>query len=55
MIDDLKSVVSTEEEAMNRFHAFFMTLEFLNICEFNMADGPLKYYEEITESRALTP
>ena len=32
-------------------HAFFITLEYLNICEFSVAAGPLKYLAQLEEWR----
>ena len=36
---------------MNRLHAFFMALEFLNICSFNNKEGPMMYLEDLEEFR----
>ena len=44
-------VVATEEEVLNRLHAFFMTLEYLNICSFSFDKGPTKYISELEEFR----
>ena len=46
---DAKSTVSSESQVMDRLHAFFMALEYLNICEFWQAAGPLKYLSELEE------
>ena len=36
---------------MDRLQAFFMALEYLNICECSQAAGPLKYLSELEEWR----
>ena len=36
---------------MDRLHAFFIALEYLNICDFTIAAGPLKYLSELEEWR----
>ena len=35
----------------DKLHAFFVALEYLNICEFTVAAGPLKYLSELEEWR----
>ena len=55
--DDLLRVVtidqpasaSSETQVMDKLHAFFVTLEYLNICEFSVAAGPLKYLADLEE------
>ncbi len=37
---------------LNRIHALFMALEFLNICTYSRAAGPLKYLQELEQFRA---
>ena len=49
------SVIATEEEVMDRIHAFFVALEFLSICVFNDADGPLLYVRKLCEHRREAP
>ena len=39
----------------NRLHAFFMSLEYLNICAFSRAEGPLKYLQELEQFRSECP
>ena len=36
---------------MDKLHAFFITLEYLNTCEFSFKAGPLKYLAELEEWR----
>ncbi|OLQ04162.1 hypothetical protein AK812_SmicGene12771 [Symbiodinium microadriaticum] len=48
---DNKISATSEGSVMDRLHAFFVTLEYLNICEFTMEAGPLKYLSEIEEWR----
>ncbi|OLP84362.1 hypothetical protein AK812_SmicGene34786 [Symbiodinium microadriaticum] len=38
-----------------RLHAFFMALEYLNICAFSRAEGPLKYLQELEQFRSECP
>ena len=49
--DVMSSSVGTEEEVLQRLHAFFMALEYLNICTFNVADGPVTYLKELQHFR----
>ena len=35
--------------AMDKLHAFFLTLEYFNMCEFTFKAGPLKYLAEPEE------
>ena len=39
----------------HRLHAFFMALEYLNICAFSRAEGPLKYLQELEQFRSECP
>ncbi|CAE7892640.1 unnamed protein product, partial [Symbiodinium sp. KB8] len=39
----------------HRLHAFFMSLEYLNICAFSRAEGPLKYLQELEQFRSECP
>ena len=57
--DDLIKVVAvdqpvqaaSEAQVLDKLHAFFVALEYLNICEFTFAAGPLKYLSELEEWR----
>eukprot|EP00434_Breviolum_minutum_P006286 symbB.v1.2.005546.t1/scaffold308.1/size235111/9 len=57
--DDLIKVVAvdqpvqaaSEAQVLDKLHAFFVGLEYLNICEFTVAAGPLKYLSELEEWR----
>ena len=57
--EDLIKVVSvdqpvqaaSESQVIDKLHAFFVALEYLNICEFTTAAGPLKYLAELEEWR----
>jgi len=57
--DDLIKVVAvdqpvqaaSEAQVLDKLHAFFVALEYLNICEFTVAAGPLKYLSELEEWR----
>ena len=48
---DQPAAASSESQVMDKLHAFFITLEYLNICEFTNAAGPLKYLAELEEWR----
>jgi len=48
---DQPSAASSESQVMDKLHAFFITLEYLNICEFSVKAGPLKYLSELEEWR----
>ena len=56
---DQPSAASSESQVMDKLHAFFITLEYLNICEFSVKAGPLKYLSELEEwrqeNRGLAP
>ena len=57
--DDLIKVVAvdqpvqaaSEAQVIDKLHAFFVALEYLNICEFTVVAGPLKYLSELEEWR----
>ena len=42
---------SSESQVMDKLHAFFVALEYLNICEFSAAAGPLLYLSQLEEWR----
>ena len=48
---DQPSAASSETQVIDKLHSFFVTLEYLNICEFSFAAGPLKYLAELEEWR----
>ena len=48
---DQPVTASSESQVMDKLHAFFITLEYLNICEFSFKAGPLKYLAELEEWR----
>ena len=48
---DQPVAASSENQVMDKLHAFFITLEYLNICEFTYKAGPLKYLAELEEWR----
>ena len=48
---DQPSAASSETQVMDKLHAFFITLEYLNICEFSYEAGPLRYLAELEEWR----
>ena len=50
MVDQPVSAVS-EQQVMDKLHAFLVSLEYLNICEFTYAAGPLRYLSELEEWR----
>ena len=47
--------IRSEEEFMDRLHAFFVALEYLAICEFSVKDGPITYIQELQAFRRKTP
>ena len=53
-VDEESSSVSSEEEVMDRLHAFFMALEYLVVCEFSVKEGPMLYIKELQEFRDET-
>ena len=48
---DSKISVTSEGSVMDRLHAFFVALEYFNICELTMEAGPLKYLSELEDWR----
>eukprot|EP00913_Durusdinium_trenchii_P004004 g3708.t1 len=61
--EDLLTVAKAEEPdsvtdvntLMNRIHAFFMALEYLNICQYSRGAGPLRYIQELEQFRTECP
>ena len=48
---DQPSAAVSESQVMDKLHAFFVALEYLNICEFSKDAGPLQYMAELEEWR----
>ena len=48
---DNKAAIAAESDVLDRLHAFFVSLEYLNICDFTFAAGPLRYLSELEEWR----
>ena len=48
---DQPTNASSETQVMDKLHAFFITLEYLNICDFTTKAGPLTYLAELEEWR----
>ena len=48
-VDDLRTVVVTEEEVLDRIFSFFVALEYLNIAAFNEIDCTLTYWKELLQ------
>ena len=48
---DQPSAAASESQVIDKLHAFFITLEYLNICEFTYKAGPLKYLSQLEEWR----
>ena len=48
---DNKVSIASDSDVMDRLHAFFIALEYLNICDFTIDAGPLKYLSELEEWR----
>ena len=48
---DQPAVAASESQVMNKIHAFLVALEYLNICDFTHAAGPLRYLSELEEWR----
>eukprot|EP00435_Cladocopium_sp_Y103_P009415 s1300_g2.t1 len=44
--------VTDVQTLLNRIHALFMALEYLNICTYSRAAGPLKYLQELEQFKA---
>ena len=51
---DEPEAVTDANTLIHRVHALFMTLEYLNICQYNRAGGPLKYIQELEQFRSDT-
>ena len=49
------SSVGSEEEVMERLHAFFVALEHLNHCELSLKDGPMIYMKMLLRFCKETP
>ena len=48
---DQPSPAASEQQVMDKLHAFFVTLEYLNICDFSVGAGPLQYLSDLEEWR----
>ena len=48
---DQPSSAASESQVMDKLHAFLIALEYLNICDFSHAAGPLRYLSELEEWR----
>lgn len=48
---DQPAAAASESHVMDKLHAFFVALEYLNICDFSHAAGPLRYLSELEEWR----
>ena len=48
---DQPAQAASETQVIDKLHAFFVALEYLNVCEFSTASGPLRYISEIEEWR----
>ena len=42
---------ASEAQVMDKLHSFFVALEYLNICDYNVKSGPLRYMAELEEWR----
>ena len=51
VVTDQPVQAASEAQVIDKLHAFFVALEYLNICEFTVAAGPLKYLAELEEWR----
>lgn len=47
--------VTDVQTLLHRVHAFFMALEYMNICTYSRAAGPLKYLQELEQFRMECP
>ena len=47
----LAAAAASESQVMDKLHAFFVALEYLNICEFSYKAGPLQYLSDLEEWR----
>lgn len=48
---DQPVVAASESQVMDKLHAFFVALEYLNICDFSSKSGTLRYLSELEEWR----
>eukprot|EP00913_Durusdinium_trenchii_P016762 g15755.t2 len=48
---DQPAHAASESQVMDKLHAFFVALEYLNICEFSYKAGPLQYLADLEEWR----
>ena len=48
---DQPSSAASESQVMDKLHAFLIALDYLNICDFSHAAGPLRYLSELEEWR----
>ena len=48
---DQPAIAASESQVMDKLHAFLVALEYLNICDFTYAAGPLRYLSELEEWR----
>ena len=48
---DQPAAASSESQVMDKLHAFFITPEYLNICEFSLDARPWRYLAELEEWR----
>ena len=48
---DQPQAAASESQVMDKLHAFLVALEYLNICDFSYAAGPLRYLSELEEWR----
>ena len=48
---DQPHVAAFESQVMDKLHAFFVALEYLNVCEFSYKAGPLQYLSDLEEWR----
>ena len=48
---DQPAIAASESQVLDKLHAFFVALEYLNICDFTTDQGPLKYLSELEEWR----
>lgn len=48
---DQPVAAASESQVMDKLHAFFVALEYLNICDFSLKGGPLRYLSELEEWR----
>ncbi|CAE7517169.1 unnamed protein product, partial [Symbiodinium microadriaticum] len=52
---DQPELVTDVTTLFHRLHAFFMSLEYLNISAFSRTEGPLKYLQELEQFRSECP